>query len=142
MAGLVGGNLARLAEPELAIALGRLAPERGPGGELAQEDPERRRLDLVEARVRPDVLEDALRPRSVEAQQADALGELRVVGRDEPAVPEPEQVLRRIEAEGRGDAGARDFRRAERLRGVLDQRHAERGELRERRPDGRRGAPG
>ena len=52
---------------------------------------------------------------------------------DEAAVTEAEEVLRRIEAEGRGDPGAGDVGRAERLRGVLDDRQTEPGELVERR---------
>ena len=52
---------------------------------------------------------------------------------DQAAVAEPEQVLGRVEAEGRGDPGARDLRRSERLGGVLDDRETELGELRERR---------
>ena len=69
----------------------------------------------------------------MEAQHADALGDLRVAARDEPAVAEREQVLGRVEAERRGDAVPGDVGRAERLRRVLDQRQAERGELVERR---------
>ena len=49
----------------------------------------------------------------------------RVVRRDEAAVADAEEVLGRIEAERRRDARARDVRRAERLRRVLDHRHAE-----------------
>ena len=93
-----------------------------------------RGLDLVEARVVADELEvDLVALEPWKREQPHALGELLVVGRDEAAVAEREEVLRRIEAERRGDAGARDRRRAERLRGVLDQRQAERRELVERR---------
>ena len=69
----------------------------------------------------------------MEAQHANPLGELGVVHRDEAAVPEAEEVLRGIEAEGRRDARSGDLGRAERLRGVLDQRQPELGELGERR---------
>ena len=53
------------------------------------------------------------------------LADLVVRDRDEAPVAEPEEVLGRIEAEGRGDTCARDVLRAERLRRVLDQRDAE-----------------
>ena len=133
MAGLVDRHLADLAEPELAVAVGGLAAQRRPAVELAQEDAQRRGLDLVEPRVGSHVLEDPLGLRAVEAQHADALGELGVVDRDEAAVAEAEEVLRRVEAERRGDARAGDLRRAEGLGRVLDHRDAEAGELRERR---------
>ena len=53
--------------------------------------------------------------------------------RDEPAVAEREEVLRREEAECRADAGRRNALRAERLCGVFEQRDAQRGQLCERR---------
>ena len=53
---------------------------------------------------------------------------------DEPAVADAAEVLRRIEAERRRDAGRRDAVGAERLRSVLDQRQTERGQLLEREP--------
>ena len=53
---------------------------------------------------------------------------VRVVDRDQAAVAEREEVLRREEAEGRGDA-RRDAARAERLRGVLDHRQPEAAEV-------------
>jgi hypothetical protein len=71
--------------------------------------------------------------RAVEAEHADAVAELLVGDRDEPAVAEPEQVLRRVEAERGRDPGPRDHGRAERLRRVLHERQAELGELLERR---------
>ena len=53
-----------------------------------------------------------------------ALRELGVVDGDQAAVAEREEVLRREEAEGRGDA-RRDPAGAERLRRILDHRQAE-----------------
>ena len=133
VARLVGGQLDELAEPELGVARGRLAPCGVPAGEVRQEDAEHRGLDGVEPRVRPDELEGLLVARAVEAQHPHALGDLVVEARHEPAVAEREEVLRREEAERRADAGLRDALGAERLRGVLDQREPERRELGERR---------
>ena len=59
------------------------------------------------------------------AEQLDAVGELLVVGRDQPAVAEAEEVLRREEAERRDRPVARDVLGAERLRRVLEHRNAE-----------------
>ena len=87
----------------------------------------------VEPRVRPDQLEGLLVARAVEAEHPEPLRDLVVPARDEPAVTEREEVLGREEAERRADAGARDAGCAERLRGVLDQRQPESGELGERR---------
>ena len=50
-----------------------------------------------------------------------------------PPSPSAEEILGREEAEGRRDAGRRDAAGAECLGGVLDLRHAELGELGERR---------
>ena len=125
VARLVLGSVAELADPELAIPLGGLAAQLRPAVELAEEDPQHSRLDLVEAGVAADELERRLRLRAVEAEHPDPLGELRVVHRDEAAVAEPEEVLRRIEAEGRRDPVPGDRGRAEGLRGVLDQRQPE-----------------
>jgi hypothetical protein len=69
----------------------------------------------------------------MEAQHPDAGRELHVGAGDKAAVAEPEEVLRREEAEGGGDAGGRDPLGAEGLGGVLDQRLTELRELRERR---------
>ena len=46
-----------LAEPELAVALGGLAAQSRPLVEVRQEDAQRGRVDLVEARVVADELE-------------------------------------------------------------------------------------
>ena len=69
----------------------------------------------------------------MEPEHPDTLGHLVVPARDEPAVPERKQVLRGEEAERRADSGARDARRTEGLRRVLEQRQAEASELLERR---------
>ena len=99
---------------------------------MRQEDPEHRGLDGVEPRVVADQVEVLLVARAVEAEHPDPVGELGVVHRDETAVAESEQVLRREEAEGRGDA-RRDSLRAECLSRVLDDRHVERAEIVDRR---------
>jgi hypothetical protein len=106
VARLVGRHVDELAETELAVAGGSLAPLRRPAVELGEEDAQRRGLELVEARVVADELERLLRLRAVEAQHPDPLSQVGVADRDEAAVAEPEEVLRRVEAEGRGDAGA------------------------------------
>ena len=134
------GHLHDLAEAELGVARGRLGGAPVPAGEPGQEDPQRSGLHLVEARVVADELERRLVEGAVEAQHPDALGHLVVAARDEAAVAEGEEVLRREEAEGRADARARDAGRAERLSRVLDQRQAERRELGEVGAGGRRGA--
>ena len=68
----------------------------------------------------------------MEPQHPDTFPQLGVPGRDEAAVAEGEQVLRRVEAERRGDARACDLGRPERLGGILDQRHPELHKLRDR----------
>src|SRR5207237_9474077 len=128
---VVGRELDELAEPELSVALRGLPPQPVPLRDLREEQAERRRLELVEARVVADELEVALVARAVEAEQADPLAELLVGDRDQAAVAERAEVLRRVEGEGRGDAGRRDPLRSEGLRRVLDDRRAEPGELRE-----------
>src|SRR4029079_511079 len=87
----------------------------------------------VEPGVRPDELERPLVARAVEAELADGVRDGRVGARYTPAVAEREEVLRRKEAECRADARGRDPRRAERLRGILEQRHSDRRQLAERR---------
>ena len=121
------GKRAELAEPELGVACGGLAARAVPAVELAQEEPQRGSLDLVEARVRPDVGEALLVLRAVKAEHPNAVRQVLVRRRDEPAVAEREQVLRREEAEGRGDADGGDASGAEGLRRVLDDRDAEPG---------------
>src|SRR5581483_3123241 len=102
----------------------RLATLPVPALEMRQEDTQHRRLHGVESRIVAEVLEGLLLARAVEAEQPDPLGELGVVGGDQAAVAEGEQVLRREEAERRRDA-RRDACGAEGLRGVLDDRQAE-----------------
>ena len=92
VAGLVDRDLAELAQAQLGVARGRLAARRRPAVQLAQEDPQRRRLDLVEPRVVADVLERLLRLRAVEAEHPDALRELGVPDGDEAAVAEAEEA--------------------------------------------------
>ena len=57
----------------------------------------------------------------MEAQHANALGELSVVDCDKATISETEQVLRGVEAEGRRDARSGDLGRAKGLRRVFDQ---------------------
>ena len=88
-------------------------------------------------RVVADVLVGDLVPRAVEAQHPHAVGELVVAGGDGAAVAEAAEVLGREEAERSdraqraGPAVARG--RARGLGGVLDDRHAERLDLGDRR---------
>ena len=123
VAGLVVRRLDETRE-QLGVARGGLAALRVPRFDVAQEDPQERRLERVEARVVADVLELLLRPRAVEAQHPQPLGERSVVDGDQPAVAKREQVLGREEAERRRDA-RRDPACAERLGGVFDHRQAE-----------------
>ena len=140
MAVLVLRQLDEIAETELGVARGRLAAAAVPLVEMRQEEAEERRLQLVEARVVADEVEVDLVARAVEREDAQTVGELLVVRDDEPAVAEAEEILRRKEAVCRDDTVLRDARRAERLRGVLDQRDAELRQLVQRRRAGRRDA--
>src|SRR6185503_17200317 len=115
------------------VARGRLAPRPVPAREMRKEDAQRCRLDRVESGVRPDELEGPLVARAVEAELADGVRDRRIGARDEPAVAEREEVLRREEAERGADARRRDPGRTERLRGILEQRDSERRQLAERR---------
>ena len=98
VAGLVGGQLADLTEPELGVTGNRLTARTVPLLEVREEDAQKRSLELVEPRVVADELEVLLVAGAVEAEEPHALRELVVVGRDETAVPEREQVLGREEA--------------------------------------------
>jgi hypothetical protein len=69
----------------------------------------------------------------VEAKDAHAVGELLVGRGDQTAVAETKEILRGVEAVRRRDAGRRRSGRAERLRGVLDDRDPERRQFRQRR---------
>ena len=133
VARLVERQVDGLAEPELGVARRTLAAAVVPALEVRQEDAQRGGLDRVEPRVGADELEGLLVARAVEAEHPHPLGHLVVATGDEAAVAEREEVLGREEAEGGADARARDARGAERLRGILDQRQPEGGELGERR---------
>ena len=133
VAGLVLRQLDELAEPELGVASGDLAPAAIPPVEVREEDAQHPRLQLVEAGVVTDEVELVLVARPVEREHLHAVGELVVVRHDEAAVADAEEVLRRIEAVRGGDAALRDARGAERLCRVLDHRDAERDELVHRR---------
>jgi hypothetical protein len=126
-----------LAEPGPFVVRGGGAAAVAPGVEVRQLDPQDRGLQLVEARVVPDELERALVLGAVEAQQPDRRVELRVVRDDGAAVPERAEVLRREERERRDRPerarAAVRRERARRLGGVLDDRHAERLDLGDRR---------
>ena len=125
MARLVLRNLHELPEAELGVAGGRGAARLVPARELRQEDAQERGLQLVEPRVVTDEVELLLVLRAVEREELDALRELVVVRRHEPAVTEAEEILRGIEAEGRDRALLRDAGRAERLRRILEHGDAE-----------------
>ena len=133
MRAVVGRQLDELAEPELGVPCSRLAALRVPAVEVLEEEPERGRLELVEPRVRADVLEVALVARAVEPEHPHALGDVFVETGDEPAVADAAEVLRRIEAERRRDPGRRDAACAEGLRGILDDCRPELRDLLERR---------
>jgi hypothetical protein len=100
VAAVVGRQLDEVAEPELGVASGRLAPQTIPLRYVGQHHAQPRRLQLVEARVVADELEVALVARAVEAEQADPLRERLVGDRDQAAVAEAAEVLRRVEGEG------------------------------------------
>jgi hypothetical protein len=125
VAGLVLRQVDELAEPELGVPRGSLAPAAVPRVELREEDAEERGLELVEARVVADEVELLLVARAVEREHAHAIGKICVARRDEAAVTKAEEVLRRIEAVGRDDAPLCNSRRTEGLRCVLDHRQAE-----------------
>ena len=76
MRAVVGRQLDQLAEPQLGIPRRRLAALRVPAVEVLEEEPQRGRLELVEPRVRADVVEVPLVARAVEAEQPHALCEL------------------------------------------------------------------
>src|SRR5919204_627720 len=99
VAGLVFRKVAGGAETELRIARSGLAPKPDPSIELAKEDAQDRRVDLVEARVVAEQLEVDLVPRAMKVEQPNPLRELGIVRCDQAAVADAEEVLRRIEAE-------------------------------------------
>ena len=108
--GLVLGQLDELAEPELRVPGRHLAAAAVPLVEMRQEDPQERRLQLVETRVVADEVEVGLVAGAVEREHADAVGELLVARRDEAAVAEAEEVLRREEAVRRHETVLRRLR--------------------------------
>ena len=115
---------AGLAQTEARVARGGGTARGVRVVEPLEEETQRRGLELVEARVVAHELERLLVFRAVEAQQADPLGELGVARRDEPAVADAREVLRREEAEGAREPVCSRApvaeRSAERLGGVLD----------------------
>ena len=132
--GLVLRQLDELAETELGVARGGLAAPAVPfvemrRGRCATSPPGARRGASCSRRSRTSVL--SREPWN--AQHLHTVGELVVVRRDEAAVAEAEEVLRREEAVRRGDALRCDAGSAEGLRSVLDHRDAERDELVHRR---------
>ena len=133
MTRLVLRQLDEIAEAELGVPRGGFAAAAVPLVELRQEEAQERRLQLVEPRVVADEVEVGLVARAVEREHAHAFGERLVARRDEAAVAEAEEVLRREEAVRRDEALLRHARRAERLRRVLDHRDAELHELVHRR---------
>ena len=115
---------------EQHVVLARVRPAaRAPVIQVPQLDAQHRRLQSVEPRVETHVLVAVLLRLSVYAQRADEIGELRVVGRADPPVAEPAEILRRIEAEAadrtpRPDSHPLRVFRADRLGRVLDDRHS------------------
>src|SRR5207244_9031274 len=97
-------RLDELAEPQLAVALRRGAAQPRPFAEVWEEDAQRSRLQLVQPGVVADEVEVHLVAGAVEAEHPHAVAELVVVDRDQAAVSQAEEVLRRIEAERRRDA--------------------------------------
>src|SRR5207302_430782 len=73
VAGLVRRQVDELAEPELGIPRGGLAPATVPPVEMREEDAQHRRLHLVEARVVADEVEIGLVSRAVEGEHPHAL---------------------------------------------------------------------
>ena len=124
VAGLVAWQLAGLTQAEARVAEGGGTARGVRVVEPLEEEPQRRGLELVEARVVAHELERLLVLRAVEAQQADPLGELGVGRRDEAAVTDAREVLRREEAERAckpiGSRAPVAERGTERLGGVLD----------------------
>ena len=118
----------------LDLVLGRgAAPGLRPAVELRQQHPQRRRLDLVEARVVAHVVEGLLVRRPVEAQATGAVRHLVAPGDDRAAVAQAWQVLRGEERE-RGRVcertrAAAAARSAGRLGRILEHRQSERREL-------------
>ena len=98
-------------------------------GEVAEEDGG---LDGVEAAVGAEVAVDAVvdvgRGHAVGGELAGAVGELGIVGEDDAAVPRRAEGLRGVEAGGPDGAGARGRRRADGLRDIVEDGHAEVGE--------------
>ncbi len=129
VAGLVGGQLDQVAQPQLGVARRRLATQLVPAVDLVEEDAQEGRLHLVETRVVAHVLEQLLVARAVEAEHAHAGRQLLVVGGDQAAVPEAEEVLGREEAEGGSDALLPDPVASEGLGSVLDHRQSVRRQL-------------
>src|SRR5205807_10126612 len=117
---LVLRELHEVAEAKLGVARRSIAATAVPLVEMRQEEPEERRLQLVEARVVADEVEVGLVARAVERENAHAVREIFVVRDNETAIAEAEEILRRKEAVRRDDAMLRDARCAKRLRGVLD----------------------
>src|ERR671919_1092039 len=115
--GLVDWQLDHLAESELGVARGRATACLVPPAEAWEEDAEHRGLDGIQARVRAHELERLLVVRAVEAEHADALGDVIVETGHEAAVSEREEVLGREEAERRAHARLRDALGAESLPG-------------------------
>src|SRR2546421_13079927 len=112
MAALVQRQLDELAEPELGIVRGGLSPAAVPRVELREKKAKERGLELVEAGVVADEVEIPLVARAVKCEHAHAVGKLHVARRDEAAVAEAEEGLRRIEGVRRHCALLRDARGA------------------------------
>ena len=106
-------------------------------GELEADE---RRLDLTHPEVLADVDVDVLLGHPVDAEAAHRVGERLVVGRHGATVADAAQVLGRVERVDRRRAGDRPQRTVG-LRGILDDRDAERRRAARGRPGARTGAP-
>src|SRR5439155_19122549 len=109
---------------ELAVPRRVRAAARGPPREVRRLHAKDGGLQRVHPEVRADEMVVVLRIHSVRAQQARAPREAIVVGRDEAGVAEGAEILAREKGEAaeRADAAGRtrSVRRADRLRGILD----------------------
>ena len=128
----------QLAQAQLGIPRGCRPPAVVPTVQVRQEQAQHGRLNLVQPRVEPDLLEGALVAGAVKPQQPHAFGQVGVRGGNGAAVAQRRQILGGEERERR-DISDRPGRPAlvggaERLRRVLDQRQAVAvGQLAERR---------
>ena len=133
VAGLVGGQLDGLAEPELRVAGRRLAPCRVPAGEMRQEHAQHAAWIASSREFVPTSSKVCLSrepwKRSIRTRSATASS----VHATSPPSPSAKRFFVGKKLNVEQTPVVATPARAERLRGVLDQRHAQRGQLGERR---------